>query len=57
MNEKPKIVEPPADTVNPASAAEPPAALEAVVPSTLEVNQQYQYLNYTEHHLLEEIHC
>ena len=38
VNEKPNIVEPPADTVNPASAAEPPAALEAVVPSTLNWN-------------------
>ena len=38
VNEKPNIVEPPADTVNPASAAEPPAAPEAVVPSTLNWN-------------------
>ena len=32
-NEKPKIVEPPVDTVNPESAAKPPEAAPNVVPS------------------------
>ena len=33
-NEKPKTVEPPAETVKPASAAAPPDAPETVAPST-----------------------
>jgi len=35
VNEKPRTVEPPVDTVNPASAASPPLALLTVVPSIL----------------------
>ena len=34
VNENPKTVEPPAETEKPASAAEPPAALLTVAPST-----------------------
>ena len=43
VNEKPKTVDPPADTVNPAKAASPPEALETLAPSTSNWNPAISY--------------